>query len=214
MALLTKRREPIQVASRHIPYVEPLWTRLTAAQKAVADKEEYVRTAGQLGVRLMAVTTLADGTETDAKAVRKAAADLQRIKRLLAVGAEPTTPPDWYCGHLTEPPKTTDRWGEERYPAETWPSRNWSGRGTALVFNSAIPLDALQRYAAAKPLIDDARIYSPRDEDFYRLPEPQPRDPVLIGMVRFLGEPQYFEIARWDIDRDLATLFTAVERQR
>jgi hypothetical protein len=210
---LTKARprtEPVTtVASRHIPFVETLWLRLRDAKTDVAAKEDYLRQVGNLGVHVESLTTVADAAVADAKAVRKAEVDLERIKRVLSFGCEPTTPPEWYCGHLAEPAK--DSRGD--YADETWPQAgSYYSRDRTRVYRGPIPATALQRYAAVAPLIDDARIYSPREDDFRQLRNPEPIDPVIIGMIRFLGEPQYVEIARWDIDRDLASIFGRVEK--
>lgn len=195
------------VETRHIPYIETLWNQLQDARAQLAAKEQYVREAAALGVKVAAVERVADATATDGAAVRRAVDELERIKQLLAAGAEPTTPPrDWYCGALTKPePMGKDRWGDDVYPQEDWPNRSTS-RSVAF-FQGAMPVEALRRYAATKHLIDDARVYSPRETDFYRMPEPELRDPVLIGLVTFLGTSHYFELARWDIDADLAVVF-------
>lgn len=203
---------PTIVASQHIPYVEPLWTRLQAAKRQVEQKREYLRATDRLAIKVAARDNVAAAAEAEGKAIVDAARALERIKRVLALGAEPTTPPEqWFCGLVAEPEGIVeDRWGHKDYPIERWPNR---ARGrTVMVFEGAMPVAALERYAAAKDLVDDVRVYSPREDDFRRLPEPELRDPVLIGMIAFLGEGQFFELARWDIDEDLAAVFGRVGR--
>lgn len=222
LGFLTRTQAPVvesrsavatKVDTRHIPYVEALWNRLQAARQQVAAKEDYLREAGRLGVKVAAVANVALAAADDAEATAQAAGALERVKRVLALGAEPTTPPEaWYCGMLAQPePIRRDRSGEPVYPDETWPRRYRSSyRDTVSVFQGAMPLAALQRYAAAKDMIDDVRVYSPREDDFRQMPAPELRDPVLIGRIDFLGEPHYFELARWDIDKDLAVVFGRV----
>lgn len=195
------------IETRHIPYVETLWNRLQDARAQVAAKETYLSDANALGLQIASVATLTADTKRDVQAVARAADEIERIKAALAFGAEPTTPPrDWYCGRLTDP-RGNDR---EDFPSETWPNREDSRARN--VFASAMPMAALRRYAATKHLLDDVRVYSPRYEHFTRHPNPHMTDPVLIGMIRFLREPQYVELARWDIGDDLAVIFGAVGR--
>jgi hypothetical protein len=206
-----KPAPPVPVTSRHIPFVERLWLQLRDAQGQLIAKRAYLREARDLGLKIATVASLAEQTETEAAAIERAAGELDRVKRILELGAEPTTPPrDWYCGHLAEPARVKSQRGGEEFPAETWPNREHS-RSTN-VFRGAMPMLALRRYAAALELIDEARVYSPHYEHFIHHPPPEMRDPVLIGMIRFLGEPQYFELARWDIDGDLAVVFGRVAR--
>lgn len=199
------------VETRHIDYVETLFNRLTAAKESLAKREEYVRSVAGLGVKSEAAQRVANIALEEGRNVHAAEATLNRIRMVLNLGAEPTTPPiTWFCGHIEEPKRVKVRtsWGtDRRYPEETWDARRPYSRAT-LVFGSAIPAEALQRYAATKPYIDDARIYSPREEDFEKKFNPVPRDPVLIGKISFLGKDEFFEIARWDIDEDLAALFS------
>jgi hypothetical protein len=222
--LRTTTKDPVQVATQHIPFVETLWMRLVAAREQLAAKEDYLRQVGQLSVRVDSLTRVADGALADSQAIRKAEVDLDRIKKVLAFGCEPTTPPEWFCGHLTAPKKVKAKDGRfdgrEEYPSETWPQwspetryRSKTRDRDTHVYTGPMPAIALQRYAAVKSLIDDVRVYSPRPEDFETIREDDPSpDPVLIGMIAFLGEPQYFEIARWDIDKDLAAIFGSVSR--
>jgi len=207
MRLMTKRApEPIQVSSHHIPFVAVQYERLEAAKADVKVRQDYLLAAGRVGVLTASLANVVTATAEAAIATRKAEASLDRIKRLLALGAEPTTPPQqWWCGHVEEPARTKDSWGDLHYPAESWPCA--SSQRAAMVFQSAIPIAALQRYAAAKPLLDEYRIYSPSRDDFLELANPEPRDPVLIGLITHLGESLFFEIARWDIDKDLAAIF-------
>lgn len=202
--------EPIKVSTCHIPFVERLWLDLQAARGQIAAKREYLGESDRLGLKIATVTALAEQTEADTTAVHRATSELDRIKRVLEIGGEPTTPPkDWYCGHLTEPRKTKER-DREAFPPETWANRE-GGRSTN-VFRGAMPMPALQRLAATQEFLDEVRVYSPHYEHFTHHPNPQMLDPVLIGMVRFLGVPQYFELARWDIDGDLAIVFGHVAR--
>lgn len=196
--------EPVQVAVRHIPFIETMWLRLGEAKEALAAKQAYLIEAGRMDIKMASLSALAEASARDETAVRHAEVSLERMKMLLAFGAEPTTPPGaWYCGRIEEPKK--DVWGN--YPSETWPARD---SRDALVFQGAIPLIALRRYAATKGLVDDVRIYSPDWDDFRVLQNPQPRDPVMIGLINYLGDRVYFELARWDIDKDLVTVFGRV----
>lgn len=216
------KTEAIQVATKHIPYVESLWNKLETAQERQRAKEEYLRTASGLGIRTASLSGLADAAISEAKVIRTGGKTLDRIKRVLAAGAEPTTPPkQWFCGMVETPKKIRD-WNQVRapkvWPRETWPhtaegslSINWRTTDDIRVFKGAIPLVALQKLAATKPDLDDVRIYSPHVDDFQTLRNPAPRDPVMIGLIDFLGEKQYFEIARWDIDKDLAAIFTTTK---
>lgn len=210
--------EPIQVATKHIPFVEKQWLALTAVQTALEDKKTYVGAAEALGVRTATTDALAKSVKTETEAIDRASITLDRIKALLALGAEPTTPPrQWYCGWVEAPKKITIR-GTPTYPNETWPTDNigrtdiW-GRCPGRVFHGAMPLDVLTTYAAIKSLADEIRVYSPAEDDFEQLVNPAPRDPVMIAMVSFLGERLYFEVARWDIDADLAAVFGSVARK-
>ena len=58
-----------------------------------------------------------------------------------------------------------------------------------------------------------AEVYSPVDTDFStELVAPLTRDPVVIARSRLGSEAHYFEVARWDISRDLAAMYSAVTR--
>lgn len=213
LGLKTREREAPTVEVKHIPYVEGLWNDLVEAKATLASREEYLKTASQLGLKVNTVDGLAEDILADYKAVSDGGKALNRIKHLLAMGAEPTeVPAHWYCGHIEAPKKikisrpfgNDEKW----YPNETWPHQ-WVSNAAALVFNGPIPLNALRRYAAAKPYVDGARIYSPNINDFSQLRNPKRLDPVLIGSVYYLGQNLYFEIARWDIDKDLEQVFSA-----
>ena len=202
---LLETTKPIEVSVAHIPYVESLWMRLEDAKQRLSVKQDYLRTVGSLGVKVDALTAVADATLANERAIRSGQVELERIKKVLAYGCEPTTPPEWFCGHLTEPEKNKDG----RYRAERWPQRGdyYNNRDQTRVFKGPVPAKALQRYAVVSTLIDDARIYAPEVDQFETLRNPEPFDPVLIGMIMFLGEREYFEIDRWDVDLDLATIF-------
>jgi hypothetical protein len=189
----------INFASRHVPYVTVLYERLQAAARLIDDRRAYLREANTLGVQTAALTQVANVVIADEAELRRSRSAYDRIRQLLAF-AEPTTPnEDWYCGHLQEPPRDKDN----RYPRENWPHRYSSG--DTLVFAGAMPISALRALALATPLVDDFRVYSPSIDDF-RVLRSAPRDPVLIGLITFLGQRSYFAVARWDIDRDLAAI--------
>lgn len=210
---------PVPVSTQHIPYVETLWNQLVEARERATKQEEYVRTASQLGVKVDAIERVANTAALGGREVAIAGKTLDRIKRVLAAGCEPTTPPEqWFCGMLTMPKRVTrtdPQLGDtfKGYPDETWPSQNLDRyrspfrQLTVRVFSGAMPIEAVQKLATVKGDLDDVRVYSPSYEDFDQLRNPVVRDPVLIGRIDFLGEPHYFEIARWDIDADLAALF-------
>lgn len=200
-AAAVEQMPEISFDSRHIPYVETLYDRLRAAAQLVADRRAYLREANELGVKAAALTAVANQVVEDETTLRHSRGAYDRIRQLLAF-AEPTEPNSaWYCGQLEEPERDEDG----RYPRETWPTR-YTGYSDPLVWQGATPVAALRALARAKPLVDEVRVYSPNIDDF-RVLRSAPRDPVLIGMIRFLGEETYFELARWDIDQDLAVLF-------
>lgn len=213
----TREVPVVSVATKHIPYIETLWARLEGAKTAQRTREEYVRAASQMGLKLKALEHVADKVLADPKGIRAGEAALLRVKMVLAAGCEPTTPPaGWYCGALREPKKvkSTDGWDNEirRFPRETWPDyrTRWSSERTVSTYVGPIPIEVIQKLAVVEPLVDDIRVYSPREEDFRANVNPQPRDPVAIGAIDLLGERHYFELARWDIDSDLATVFERV----
>ena len=215
MALLGTRTSPIkeeppeiQVDPKYIDYIEGFQSQILEASEGISRKREYILRANALGMtNIPALDTLeSDVTKTNDR-IRLAGVKLDRIKQMLALGYEPTSlNTDWYAGHLHSP-----RPSFNGNPApETWPHKAFQetslSRG-AYVFRAPIPLSALERYAGVKGLVDDVRVYSPRKEDFAWVPEPVPHDPVLVGKIDILSNPQYFEIARWDIDADLAEVF-------
>lgn len=132
----------------------------------------------------------------------------------------------WPCAQITRERDTAARLEKERarngliMTTSTWDpgpvSRNlgeifgWPNAPLPLVatYAAPIPIPVLHQLSAVQSLFDSMRVYSPKEEDFKRNVNPVPRDPVLIGAIDFLGVPQYFEVARWDIDEDLAAIFT------
>ena len=195
--------EPVKVDRRHIPYIEVLWKALEDSKDTVGKREEYLRTSTILGIKTASTDRVA--RLPDRATLRKEERTLERIKTLLSLGAEPVTPPsDWWCGTLTSPKKAWHDW-----PTETWPCLHdrYEMDNTVRIYRGAFPIEAMQRYARMKPYVDDVRVYSPERSDFKKAPLPVLRDPVLIGMIRYLETAQYFELARWDIDKDLAKVF-------
>lgn len=208
VATATPLPEPepvVKVATKHIPYVESLWNELEASRKAVELKEAYIREANKIGVKTASVSAMEREVVADRAKIDTGVKTLTRIKQALALGLEPTTPnTQWYAGSLGEAPR--DQYGNR--PSEHWPCRNVTGYIWYMAeFKGPIPLEALSKYAAVQHIVDDVRVYSPRMEDFDRVPDPVPHDPVIIGSIQHLSKPQYFEIARWDVDQDLASLF-------
>jgi len=187
--------------------------RLVLAKQRVVEKKELLRTALQTGVRVDSLDNLADTLPELEHQVGQANRKLANIKTLLELGFEPTNPPTkWYVGWLKEPKKVG--WFDRRgYPQETWPGlsvfrSSWERSRSAAVFTAPIPVAALAALGRAMPYLDDVRAYSPRDTDFTVHAEPVPHDPVIIGAVEYLGERIYFEIARWDINKDLAEVYS------
>lgn len=212
--LLTPEKQQLLDNLRH--ETEEATTRLSA-------KRDYLRSVRGMSDGVGAVVTMQRSIKSDMDRIAHAGDAISRIERLLAFGFEPTTPPDWYCGHLSEPKEQrSETWPRKEAPSgrteptvsdSVWTLTAFSfspfGMGLGYrVFKGAIPAEAVRRYSIAKPLLDDARIYSPREEDF-QFVSLEPADPVLIGGVEVLGQPCYFEIARWDIDRDLAEVFAS-----
>lgn len=216
-AILTKK-EITTVDVKFIPYVESLWNRLVASRISISTKKEYLEIVRQLNVKSESVKQVEQHYSEETSEARKAVGALERIKKLLAAGAEPNEPNfQWYVGVIQKPrPKTTLRL-RQIYPVENWRGQSvssWSSRDNGYrqaVYTGPMPVHALQALASLGPLVDDYRIYSPDAKHFAALPEPISRvniDPVLSGRIEYLGQNEYFELARWDIDRDLAGVFS------
>lgn len=222
MSILTKARESltkaiyepvvpastpvVEVDERHLEYIDALINGIDVRRDDIAAKKAYMSAADASGLKIAAIEPMREDVERYEKRLADVTVVIDRIKRVLAAGGEPTSLQEtWYAGQLTEPKRS-----EWRDPVETWPCANahalWGAE--VLVYKGAMPLSAVERLAEASPLLDDVRIYSPRRDDFYAMPRRLPHDPVLVGMIDLLGEPQYFEIARWDVDKDLAALFS------
>jgi len=186
----------------------------------------YLTQVQQTGVNAAATTDLLARVKAEVESLERVDTEVEKVRKVLAYGCEPTTPPQtWWCGYLEDP--------KGRYANETWPSLNLKqatpgervtastfavylsyGQGTpleytsSLIFSSAVPVEVLNAYAATKGLFEGVRVYSPDPADFKQLANPIPHDPVLIGRLFVAGRTHYFEIARWDIDSDLAELFS------
>lgn len=198
---------PIQVETKHIPFIEPLWNKIEETKRVIALKEGYIKTVDEIGLDIESIRLVREQIEKGRQGVAQAETVLRRIKMALAAGCEPATPPtNWFVGHLNAPSKD----GNGYHPRETWPGYDGyyvSSRGGALTFTSAIPAEALVKYADLKGLFDDTRVYSPNKRDFMLEENPAPRDPVILGMIELMKEKYYFEIVRWDITEDLAAIF-------
>jgi hypothetical protein len=197
---------PVKVATKHIPYIEGLWNALEESSKGLDAKRQYIKEVDALGLDVASIDELKKDVSASEKKIAAGRDGLLRIKKALAAGCEPTTPnKTWFGGYIDK--VKTDSYGYAK--KDNWPNNNYSyyGGNGALVFKAPIPLAALQRYASVKPLFDDVRVYSPRREDFEWVADPVPHDPVIYGAISYLGKPEYFEIARWDIDADLANVF-------
>lgn len=208
---LARTKESIPVATKHIPYLEALWNTLDASKKSIAAKKEYLQVAQRIGREVAAVSSVADRAKSDGESVVDGENAFNRIKQILAAGGEPTTPPiEWFCGRVITPMRLKNG----RYPDETWPGKRHY-QGEVRVYQGAMPVMALERYAAMKDLVDGTRIYSPSDSDFEQIQKRIVyRDPVMIGSVAFLERNLYFELARWDIDKDLANVFGSSMHQK
>lgn len=203
--------EPIQVASRHIPLISEIYDHTLQIRDTQKSRKEYLDQVARTGVRAASINIVRDSYKTDKKILAETEAALLRIKMVLAAGCEPTTPPqEWFHGFLEEPPK--DQWGDYDVSSfdRSWPGKSVGGNMVSRVdvFVGAIPPSALTKYAAVKGLVDSVKVYSPRSEDFRTFENPMVADPVLIGVIRAAKKRYYFEIARWDVDKDLADLFS------
>lgn len=122
---------------------------------------------------------------------------------ILQQGYEPTTPPaEWYCGVVVIPKGHNNQTTE----LTRWPHKAFSGgTDTEHQFTSPVPSAVGAAYAIAANLFgDDIRVYSPNRADFAELPRPKRVDPVMIGYL----DGRYYEIIRWDVDKDLEVLFS------
>ena len=205
--VLTKP-EPTKVATKNIEYVGTLWDKYVAVRDDLAKKEEYLREAQAVGVKTATLAHVAERVRVEGEQLHRSKESFERIKQLLTLGAEPTTPPDqWYAGRIETPKARNSMLVRQEYPVERWPSYNKGTR--AFVYTGPIPVAALQKYAAMRHLIDDVRIYSPDRDHFKQMPEPIVRhiDPVMIGVIEFLDVSRFFTLARWDVAEDLAAVF-------
>jgi len=181
-------------------FITDLESRLEAAKEGIFEKQEYMRRVKALDVNVSATQEVARRLRAAEDNITQGHRAIVNIKHLLAEGCEPTTPnAEWYCGHIEE---DTSR---SYYLRESWP--NLTGSTDMKVFKGPIPIEALERFSKTKQYLSDVRVYSPHKEDFRVVPEPIPHDPVIVGRVDFLKMPYYFEVARWDVGKDLASLF-------
>lgn len=144
---------------------------------------------------------------------------LKGILCALDAGYEPTTPPaTWFAGWYDKPKFAHGR-GEREFQSHL---SNWPAAGPlvsrtndyyALVwshFTSPVPAWAFKRYEKAGHLFGRGNIvvYSPEPNDFTAVVTPLPCEPVFIGLIVVGGvERYYFEIARWEIGRDLNVMY-------
>jgi hypothetical protein len=201
----------VEYPAKHEEFVTALYSDLTYDETLLEKKREYIAAVDRTGIKIGAVDSLAKGLNAQITKLNEAQVAIVKIKQLLAAGCEPTTPNEaWYAGYLQAPETTWQ--GIPRNP-ETWPCANGTrgpeGERIAYwLYQAPIPVDVVEKYAMVEHLLDSVRIYSPHMEDFKKVMEPIPRDPVMIGRVNLLNSQRYFEIARWDIDKDLVAIFT------
>ena len=212
LATLADDEDGIEVDPKHKQYVAGLWGDVNFNRRVVEKKREYIEAIDRIGVKVASVDSLATALNRQVTKINESKANIIRVKQLLAAGCEPTTPNiEWYSGYIKAP--ELDWRGSIKNEAENkgWPSANAGSAapGTRVaywLYRAPIPVAVLEQYALVEHLLDSVRIYSPNIEDFQQVPMPVPHDPVMIGRVD-LTTPQYFEIARWDIDKDLAEIF-------
>ena len=152
--------------------------------------------------------------------------DCRRAIQALEQGFEPTTPPEkWVAGFIRRPGwrhriALAKRYGREvgRFPykqePERWPREATGTRyaRTCRVFTAPVPASMLPRINEGLQFFgnDELRIYSPRESDFQIVPLPLPVDPVVIGRLSVGDRSVFFEVVRWDVDKELAALYEAV----
>lgn len=144
------------------------------------------------------------------------------LNKILPAGFEPTSPPATWHNGLVFPYSdreinfTTVQFLVRR--AEGWPSadreavvRARNGYGIASrVFHGAIPNEAMTRVKEARKHFErwELMAYSPAAEDFHEeIAAFRHEDPVIIGRKLVGTAPHYFEIARWDIARDVQLVY-------
>lgn len=163
-----------------------------------------------MGVNLPpAVRDLSTQIANDRKQLSEAAKIVEKVKKLIDAGCEPTTPNSaWYCGVIDD---NTHRRGAEGWPCANAPFKDQWGDGwkhRQMTYQGPMPVSAFKKLAEVRNLVDEVRVYSPHKSHFEEVPIPKRVDPVLIGRVRHIDNFYFFEIARWDVTDDLAALFT------
>lgn len=135
----------------------------------------------------------------------------------IRLGYEPTTlPENWYGGFMRKLPNGVLNRSGNLLPEHRWPSKNSYDRWglAALLFQAPVPKEAMEKYRTAVRVFGDKNIqvYSPERSDFSEVPRPLPIDPVIIASTGWSpkGHTPYFEVARWDTDKDIAAVYKAL----
>ncbi len=124
-------------------------------------------------------------------------------------GFEPCTPPStWYRGTVGKPTNKDGVWTDS-FPGKR-PLRQAHGGHVTDDFKreyvGGIPPEIIPQWKVAKTIFgnDGIRVYSPHSTDL----APQVFwDPIMIGRLFHAGGQVYFEIGRWDLEKDLAHAF-------
>ena len=148
---------------------------------------------------------------------------LETIFKAMGNGFEPIVPnPKWYCGfldlihfktynELDETIQSYEGISQKNPPIKkiNREGSNYSYEYPQRVFASPIPRWALDRYKRAAKIFGAPRIFvsSPEPNDFVTEWTQLPCEPAIIGTVVLDGKLHYFEVARWDIERDLQVMY-------
>jgi len=152
--------------------------------------------------------------------------NLSRVKEIIEMGYEPITPPShWYFGFFSRPGVFS---GYNPY-ASIVRNMNFdkfagshNDAGMVRIFSAPIPKSAKEKIDKASKIFDGMshiRVFSPNVYDFVEqsgtinssgrlaptlgLYAPDSKDPVVIARLDAGDIPYFFEIARWDLSKEL-----------
>lgn len=188
--------------------------------QAEPEADSQLGVMGVLAERRAKIEALLDSAQWDISREHRTDLEMQlrrlsRYESVVKAGYEPTTPPTaWFVGFMRAVPRSVSN-RREWFPGRRTPDR-WVNQPERLVFTAPVPSDVMEKYRQAVPVFgeENLRVYSPTINDFAADMRPLPVDPVIIGRLDWNpqeGEkPTYYEIARWDVDKDLAELYKSL----